>query len=211
MHATETGGGSRTERKKKKTKEQIVAAAMQLFREHGFEATTMEQIAREADVAKGTLYNHFPVKEAILDEYIRGAFKEKNTVRIRQLRGMPDTRSRMVFILGQLIAGVQAQKEIFDKYLSYRIRSVVSLRPDEAAKSGIGLLAAEIVELGQRSGEIRDDLPRGMLLDLFEFVFVEVAKLFYQAPEEFRAREAIDQGVDLYMSAVEPRVTGDQN
>lgn len=43
-----------------------MAAAMALIRAYGFEETTMEQIAEEADIAKGTLYNYFPAKEAII-------------------------------------------------------------------------------------------------------------------------------------------------
>ncbi len=39
---------------------------------HGYESVTMEQIAAAADVARGTLYNHFPFKEAVLAYWIHG-------------------------------------------------------------------------------------------------------------------------------------------
>ena len=56
---------SRRERKKEETKERIVEAALALFRKHGFEATTVEEICDKADVAKGTFFNYFPRKEAV--------------------------------------------------------------------------------------------------------------------------------------------------
>lgn len=59
----------RWERRKERTKGSIVRAAMDLIQEHGFDETTMEQIAETADVAKGTLYNYFPAKEAIVGEW----------------------------------------------------------------------------------------------------------------------------------------------
>lgn len=48
-------------RKKEKTRQVIITTAMNLFIQNGYEATTMEQIAEMADIAKGTLYNYFPV------------------------------------------------------------------------------------------------------------------------------------------------------
>ena len=45
----------------------IVDAAWRLALRVGLRATTMEALAREAGVAKGTLYAHFPDKEAVFD------------------------------------------------------------------------------------------------------------------------------------------------
>src|ERR1051326_848012 len=57
---------SRRERKKGETRERIFAAACKLFRHKGFDATTIDEIAEKADVAKGTFFNYFPRKEAVL-------------------------------------------------------------------------------------------------------------------------------------------------
>lgn len=56
----------RRARKLQKTIDQIGAAAWDLFEAHGFDNVTMEAIAEAADVAKGTLYKYFPVKEALI-------------------------------------------------------------------------------------------------------------------------------------------------
>src|SRR5215467_12718072 len=61
---------SRRDRKRLQTLEHLARTAGALFAKHGYEAVTMEQIAATADVAKGTLYNHFPVKEAVLAHWI---------------------------------------------------------------------------------------------------------------------------------------------
>ena len=45
----------------------IVEAAWRAALKHGLRATTMEALAREAGIAKGTLYAHFPDKEAVFD------------------------------------------------------------------------------------------------------------------------------------------------
>ena len=200
MDFKEISDGSRVERKKEETKQKIITVAMQLFKTQGVAGTTMEQIAKEVDIAKGTLYNYFPVKEAIIDEYIKRSFREENSERILELRRMPDTRSRMISILSELIKGIQTQKEIFEKYFVYRIQNMISLSQDEGIESGFGLLGTEIIELGQKSAEIRNDLPFDILKALFEFVFVVVAQQFYKEPEKFKAEEVIKQGVDLFMN-----------
>jgi AcrR family transcriptional regulator len=50
---------------------QIVDAALRLWMRSGFDPTTVDAIAREAAVAKGTIYLYFPTKEAILEEAVR--------------------------------------------------------------------------------------------------------------------------------------------
>lgn len=51
------------EQNKERTKEQILAAALELFRKQGLEATTTKQISKMAGIAEGTLFNYFKTKE----------------------------------------------------------------------------------------------------------------------------------------------------
>lgn len=51
--------------------EQIVAAAFEEFSAHGFAATRLEDVARRAGVAKGTIYLHFKNKEALFRAVVR--------------------------------------------------------------------------------------------------------------------------------------------
>src|SRR6266545_4252189 len=62
-HKKELG---RRERRKEETRRQIVQAAMKLFEKKGIFGTTVEEITEAADVGKGTFFNYFPAKEAIL-------------------------------------------------------------------------------------------------------------------------------------------------
>jgi AcrR family transcriptional regulator len=54
------------ERKKQRTREQIINAAMGLFAERGYQATTIADIAEAADVAPRTFFSYFPSKEAVV-------------------------------------------------------------------------------------------------------------------------------------------------
>ena len=52
-------------------RQRIVAAAMKLFYLDGINATGVERLAAEASVSKRTLYQHFPSKDAVVEEYLR--------------------------------------------------------------------------------------------------------------------------------------------
>ncbi len=54
------------ERKKAKTRAAIQQHALRLFREQGYEATTVEQIAEAAEVSPSTYFRYFPTKEDVV-------------------------------------------------------------------------------------------------------------------------------------------------
>ncbi|GAB2984098.1 TetR/AcrR family transcriptional regulator [Amycolatopsis acidiphila] len=56
----------RRERKKAATRRAIADAALKLFLAHGFDAVSISDIAAAADVARTTLFAHFPSKEALV-------------------------------------------------------------------------------------------------------------------------------------------------
>lgn len=60
------------ERKKQATRRRLAGAAIKLIERDGVDAVTIDDIARAADVGKGTLYNYFGCKEAILLEFLAG-------------------------------------------------------------------------------------------------------------------------------------------
>jgi AcrR family transcriptional regulator len=53
-------------------RQRIVSAATELFYREGINATGVERLASEASVSKRTLYQYFPSKSAVVEEYLRG-------------------------------------------------------------------------------------------------------------------------------------------
>lgn len=58
---------------RRKSIEAIKNAALELFARNGYKSTSISQIAREAGVSKGLLYNYFDSKEALLHDIIMAA------------------------------------------------------------------------------------------------------------------------------------------
>jgi AcrR family transcriptional regulator len=65
-------------------REKILAAAGSLFYREGIHATGVERIAQEAGVSKRTMYQHFPSKTQLVEEYLRG---------IHDTGGMPNEKA----------------------------------------------------------------------------------------------------------------------
>jgi len=115
MNPTEQIASNRTDRKKENTQHKIISVAVSLFNQLGLETVTMEQIAEAVDIAKGTLYNYFPSKEAIINAYLQQSFQDNSAERILKLRQLPDSRARLTAVFSVLIEGMKRQKQILKR------------------------------------------------------------------------------------------------
>jgi AcrR family transcriptional regulator len=73
------------ERKKRQTREAIAHTAMRLFAARGFDAVTVADVARAADVSEKTVFNYFPAKE---DLVLHGG-EERRAALIEAIRTRP--------------------------------------------------------------------------------------------------------------------------
>jgi AcrR family transcriptional regulator len=55
----------------RRNRERLLSAALAAFTEHGSDDTSLEEIARRAGVGIGTLYRHFPTRQALLEAVYR--------------------------------------------------------------------------------------------------------------------------------------------
>ncbi len=199
MDPRDMAGESRMERKKKETRQKIIKVAMDLFQRQGFNNTTMEQIAMEADIARKTLYNHFPVKEAIVDEYVRGLSKGLAKEIIETLHQLPDTRSRLLTALDKAYEWVEMNPEITGICLGYRIKNMCQGSGDNCDETGTQSVVAEVIRKGQQVGEIRRDVSVKLLVRLIDILRSSIVLDWLNDPSKFELRKEMAKLVDLIL------------
>jgi AcrR family transcriptional regulator len=91
-------------KKSEETRRRILAAALKVFRERGFEAATMREIAAEADVAVGAAYYYFDSKDAFVMAFYERA-QEEMAPALEEILGRSKTlEQRLRGIIGQKLA-----------------------------------------------------------------------------------------------------------
>ncbi len=71
------GPPDRNTRRKARTRSALLSASRHLFAEHGFESTTIAEIAEQADTAIGSFYNYFRTKEDLLAALLEETLAEQ--------------------------------------------------------------------------------------------------------------------------------------
>lgn len=151
------------QQQKQARRARIFDAAIRLFHEHGFHATTVLDIAEAAGISRGTFFNYYAYKEAILLEYaairLRG-LAERVEARISE---GAETDETLAFIF-EALADFVAANRVLILPLSYEL-----LNPDpERSKTALEILPladiiAGVLEQGQRRGRVRSDLSKERL------------------------------------------------
>ena len=106
-------------------KQEIIKTAARLFREKGYHATSMDDLADECGLYKGSLYHYFTNKEHILQEVIQSYFE----VALQSLERVSLSKATP---MQKLRKSVQAQMRAIE---SHRDVVSVALREDRAVSS----------------------------------------------------------------------------
>lgn len=154
----------RRQRKRAQTLDHLAATAFALFEAQGFDTVTMEQIAAAADVAKGTLYNHFPVKEALLAHQFHAEF----AAGMAELRPALDAEPSFVRRMERMLRGSaqwsRQRRAYLMPYFRYRMSG-------DTPHSGSDAVFAGLIAAGQEAGQLRRDLPPDHLATLFKQLY----------------------------------------
>jgi len=146
----------------------ILAAALALLAEEGFEAMSMEGVAARAGVGKSTIYRRWASKEELLIEAVSSIHAEApivDTGNIRDdllalaragLQGSP--RSALVRLFPRLLSEAAANSALIDVFL-------------ERVMVPRFQLLSNLIERAKARGELRADLDPALVIDLFVGAF----------------------------------------
>ena len=132
------------------TRTHIVDTALRLFREQGYEATTMRAIASAADVSVGNAYYYFPSKQHLVQAYYQQS-QELHAVAARPaLDAETSFEARLSGVLLARVDSMQSEKEFAVAFFRYAADPQSPLSPfspeSEAAREMSTGLYREAVE-----------------------------------------------------------------
>jgi AcrR family transcriptional regulator len=198
---------SRRERKKEETRQRIFEAAVSLFRERGFEATTVDEITEKADVGRGTFFNYFPRKEAVLAWWseARVAQAEENAASL--LERTSSTRTKLhelyAFAASAYVEDRELSRFVFEEWMRQ------AFAPTEEAGSRWQALIVRLIEQGQAAGELRADTSAVQLESLLSSVYMTTLYFWLCCPahgagaaHDFPLLEGLRQRLDLVLDGI---------
>jgi len=145
-------------RRRTDTRQRLYEAAVALIAEQGFSATTVDDIAERAGVAKGTVYYNFPSKTALFTELLRHGVGLLTTDFRAAVAGLPPREAVSALVRAQLeyIRRYQAFAQLLlsEMWRTHRDwQQTLTLLREEA----IGVIA-EVLRAGVESGDFPADL-----------------------------------------------------
>jgi AcrR family transcriptional regulator len=178
---------TRRERKKEETRRRIFEAAIDLFRSKGFEATTVDEITEKADVGRGTFFNYFPRKDAVL-AYLseeRLAIAEENATAL--LADATPAREKLINLFLHAASAWEQDRElsqfVFHEWLKR------AFAPTADAERGWQRLVQAMIVKGCADGELRPDVDPARADAILSSVYIATLFHWLFSPDECCAQD----------------------
>ncbi|HEY3363830.1 MAG TPA: TetR/AcrR family transcriptional regulator [Symbiobacteriaceae bacterium] len=139
----------------------IVTAAIQLFQQKGYHATSMQDIADAVGLQKGSLYHYISSKEDLLVDIIQDAIAQYNA-RLAEVKGMDlPVRERLELAVRYHLHGIAGNLGMLTIFL----RESYALNPEQQEKISAesdryNRMFEALFAEGVESGEVRDLDPK---------------------------------------------------
>jgi AcrR family transcriptional regulator len=190
-----SAGADRRTRKRQERREKVYETAVRLFVERGYENTSMDDIADEADVARGTVFNYFERKSALVQEWAdrrRTAALAAVDRRVHDDASTADIVSMFIEILAE--ASTTARQETVAFVTAANTAMRIASDPE------LGHDLAKQFERGQRRGEIRQDIrPLGTGMLLAAGYFQILGRWATHDPEPFDLNDELAEMVGVVL------------
>ena len=170
-----------------RNRDRLLVAAKAAFAENGPEAS-LDDMARRAKVGIGTLYRHFPTREAIIEAVYRREVEQLAEAAPRLLQSLPADEAMRAWML--MLTDYIATKKLIAPALSAIARGAPDFYTSTSARitGAITLL----MESGKTSGSIRADVePNDLLRALTGIAYANIASDWRES-----ARRLIDVLID---------------
>jgi AcrR family transcriptional regulator len=185
--------------KGEQTRSAIFDAALQSFREKGFEPTTMRDIASAANVALGSAYYYFPGKEAIIQAYYDIVQKEHSRRVAEALaNGSPDLLERLKFAMKSKLDIVRNDRKLLGVIFRYSGEPNHPLSCLGPATQSSRRASIELMNDAIGDERLPKDLRQLLPIALWALQMgVLILFIYDESPNQQRTRKLVDGALEL--------------
>lgn len=184
---------------KQARRDRLYDAALDLFRQQGYEQTTVDQIARAAGVAKGTFFNYFSTKDAIL-RYM-GAREIGRLGASSLTGGSASAISNLKRLLTALATSLEANRDLV-RLLFSRGVTVPDLLCGDAGGFSIRPTAALLLRRGQSMNEVAAWLDPDVLAAALDALYLQQLVCWCESEQSYPLAERLTGIVDLLLIGI---------
>lgn len=192
---------TRRERKKARNRKRLYQAALTLFRQQGYDATTVRAITDRADLGKSTFFNYFPSKESVLAVYYREVTEDM----LDHARRLDDAsvRERLEALLRRGAQHVTTDAPLF-RHIAAMTRGQGALADEDRALDREMLtFFRELTEQGIARGELRPDVDASLFGAVVLALMSSTAEAWALAEDEVDLERALLNKLDLVLRGAE--------
>lgn len=196
---------NRQDRKRQQTSDRIADVAFELFQTHGYDTVTMEQIATIADVARGTVYNHFAVKEAVLTHWVHAQLQRDLGPLMEAVLRKAGFFDRMAGLLHASADWWNRHRSYLAPYIRYRFQGVGQSDKGgrQASASDLTDAYAVLIELAQKDGELRADVDGSRLAFYLHFLYLS-ALMRWMADDGLSLADELAGALEFFCRGARP-------
>jgi AcrR family transcriptional regulator len=168
------------EAKKQKNKQAILAAAISLFSENGYENTSIEQIAKIAGVGKGTVYSYFQTKKDIIKGFCEYELEKIHMELVKRSNQDAPVLEQMLTIYMTEFHHVTQNREFGRIYMRESVFPCDSEVQDNLEiDDKYFQILFPILEKGQERGELRKDVELLYMAAHFYSLYIMIISAWY--------------------------------
>src|SRR5262245_259417 len=186
------------EEKKHRLRRQLLDSAIQLFKEHGFDEVTIDDIIRPLEISQATFFNYFPGKDAVLQHAAEDTVARYREMLEREVQLDAPIADKMHRLLEAMGRGLQSDKRFFRTLFTRSILHVGNAK----AEGMLADLSAALMRQGQRRGEIRPEYDPRELADIFIGVYYSIIIRWLHGDGRQSLIERLHRGARIFLSGV---------